>query len=137
IDCARQLGSNSLRLSLEWSRIMPYGPGRVDETAVQRYHDIFERCRAAGLEPMITLHHFVHPQWFEELGGFEREENIRHFVDWALTAFRLFRRHRLTLIATFNEPTCAAFTGHIVGIHAPGRRGAIATAGRVLLHMLR
>ncbi len=78
ISCAQQLGSNSLRLSLEWSRIMPYGPGRVDEAAVQRYCDILDRCAEAGLEPMVTLHHFVHPQWFEELGGFEREENIRY-----------------------------------------------------------
>jgi len=25
---------------------------------------------------MATLHHFVHPMWFEELGAFEKEENI-------------------------------------------------------------
>ena len=61
----------------------------------------------------------------------------RYFEDWAVTAFRLFRNHGVTLFATFNEPTCAAFTGHIVGVHAPGRRGAVAAAGRVLLHMLR
>ncbi|GLC50285.1 hypothetical protein PLESTB_000362600 [Pleodorina starrii] len=137
IACARQLGSNSLRLSLEWSRIMPEGPGRLDETAVQRYRDILDACAEAGLEPMVTLHHFVHPQWFEQLGGFERAENIRYFEEWAVAAFRLFRGHGLSLIATFNEPTCAAFTGHIVGVHAPGRRGAVRSAGLVLLHMLR
>ncbi|GIM00686.1 hypothetical protein Vretimale_5626 [Volvox reticuliferus] len=137
INCARQLGSNSLRLSLEWSRVMPNGPGNVDEDAVRRYRDILNRCVEAGLEPMVTLHHFVHPQWFEALGAFEREENIRYFVDWAVMAVRLFRDHGLTLIATFNEPTCAAFTGHIVGVHAPGRRGAVHGAGMVLLHMLR
>lgn len=57
-------------------------------------------------------------------------------MDWAATAFRLFGG-RVALWATFNEPTCAAFTGHIAGVHAPGRRGRIADAGRVLLHMLR
>ncbi len=35
------------------------------------------------------------------------------------------------------RPRSAAFTGYIVGIHAPGRRGAVAAAGTVLLHMLR
>ena len=30
----------------------------------------------AGIIPMITLHHFAHPQWFEEMGAFEKEENI-------------------------------------------------------------
>lgn len=61
----------------------------------------------------------------------------RYFEDWAATAYRLFQRHRIALWGTFNEPTCAAFTGYIVGIHAPGRRGAVAAAGAVLLHMLR
>eukprot|EP00198_Chlamydomonas_reinhardtii_P011511 XP_001700848.1 predicted protein [Chlamydomonas reinhardtii] len=136
IQCCRLLGSNSLRLSLEWSRVMPNGPGQVDEAAVQRYNDILDACEGAGLVPMLTLHHFTHPQWFQQLGGFEEEGNIRYFTEWAVTAFKLFRRH-MKLVATFNEPTCAAFTGYIAGIHAPGRRGDIATAGRVLLHKLR
>jgi len=37
---------------------------------------------------MVTLHHFVHPNWFENLGGFTKEENIPIFVEFARTAFR-------------------------------------------------
>jgi len=37
---------------------------------------------------MVTLHHFVHPNWFEKLGGFTKEENIPIFVEFARTAFR-------------------------------------------------
>lgn len=77
IAAAKALGCNSLRLSLEWARVMPSGPGRVDEAAVDRYHAIFDACRAAGVEPMLTLHHFTHPDWFQKLGGFEKEANIR------------------------------------------------------------
>ena len=40
------------------------------------------------MEPLVTLHHFVHPQWFEALGAFEREENIGLFLDWCRVAFR-------------------------------------------------
>ncbi len=43
-------------------------------------------CRN-GMEPLATLHHFVHPQWFEELGGFEKEENISLFLDWVRIAY--------------------------------------------------
>ena len=25
---------------------------------------------AKGIEPMVTLHHFSHPIWFEDKGGF-------------------------------------------------------------------
>jgi beta-glucosidase len=42
------------------------------------------------MEPNVTLHWFVHPNWFQEMGGFTREENIEVFVDWCRTAFSLF-----------------------------------------------
>ncbi len=54
--------------------------------------------------PNVTLHHFVHPQWFEELGAFEQEANISYFVEWATAAVGLFGS-RAQLWATFNEPT--------------------------------
>ena len=46
-------------------------------------------CRA-GMTPNVTLHWFAHPQWFHELGEFQKEENISLFVEWAETAFKLF-----------------------------------------------
>jgi beta-glucosidase len=57
-----------------------------------------------GLEPNVTLHHFTHPTWFEDLGGFRHEENIPLFVEWAQFMFRTFHK-RIKLWATFNEPT--------------------------------
>lgn len=38
----------------------------------------------------MTLIWFVHPQWFQDLGAFSKEENIPVFVDWCETAFKLF-----------------------------------------------
>ena len=54
------------------------------------------------MEPNVTLHWFVHPKWFEELGGFTKEENIDIFEDWCRTAFSLFGGQ---------PPTCCACTG--------------------------
>ncbi len=56
------------------------------------------------MEPMCTLHHFTHPQWFEELGGFANEENIPMFVDYCKRTFETFSK-KIKLWATFNEPT--------------------------------
>lgn len=53
----------------------------------EAYSDTREALRRNGMEPMATLHHFVHPQWFEELGAFERQENISLFLDWVRLAF--------------------------------------------------
>lgn len=44
-------------------------------------------CRH-GMTPMITLHHFVHPQWFEDLGAFTTMDNVKHFVSFCQVAFR-------------------------------------------------
>jgi hypothetical protein len=42
--------------------------------------------------------------WFEDLGGFQREENIPLFVAWAEFMFRTFGS-RIRMWATFNEPS--------------------------------
>ena len=42
------------------------------------------------MEPNVTLHWFVHPNWFQELGGFTKAENIEIFVEWCRSAFSLF-----------------------------------------------
>lgn len=50
------------------------------------------------MEPNVTLHWFVHPQWFEDLGGFTKEANIEIFVEWCRTAFSLFGSPGLPLL---------------------------------------
>jgi len=46
----------------------------------------------------------LQPQWFDDLGGFEREENIPLYVEWCVKAVELFGK-RIHFWATFNEPT--------------------------------
>ena len=43
-----------------------------------------------GMEANVTLHWFASPAWFEDLGGFNKEENIHLFAEWAALAFKLF-----------------------------------------------
>lgn len=50
------------------------------------------------MEANVTLHWFVHPRWFDELGGWRRSENVRYYVQWAELAFKLWGQclHSLT-----------------------------------------
>ena len=41
--------------------------------------------------PYVTLHHFAHPQWFEDLGAFTNQENIKYFVDFCCLAYKYVR----------------------------------------------
>src|SRR4029079_1180805 len=68
------LGLTHHRLSIDWARIEPE-EGRRDEAAVQHYRAVLTAARDAGIEPWVTLHHFVLPRWVAERGGFLHEPN--------------------------------------------------------------
>src|SRR4030095_16375427 len=57
------MGLNAFRLGLEWTRLWPERAGQFDEHAVSHYADTLRSCRSHALEPVVTLHHFVHPAW--------------------------------------------------------------------------
>jgi len=65
----RRLGLSAFRLGIEWSRVQPVtDPGQreppaFDLEAINQYAQILTACLGEGLEPIVTLHHFVHPAW--------------------------------------------------------------------------
>src|SRR5690348_4248185 len=62
------LGLNTYRYSVEWARIEPV-EGSFDAAAVDHYRRMTQAVIAAGLTPMVTLHHFTLPRWFAARGG--------------------------------------------------------------------
>ncbi len=129
----RALGVRSYRFSLEWSKIEPE-PGRIDREAVAHYHEVIDALRSAGMRPMVTLHHFTHPLWFEDLGAFERAANIEHFVAFGERMFREYA-DGVDLWCTINEPGVCVTMGYVLGRFPPGRADP-ATAATVLRNML-
>src|SRR5438094_559304 len=53
-----RIGLNAYRLSIEWARIEPQ-PGEFDQAALDTYRRQLEGLKEAGIEPLITLHHFT------------------------------------------------------------------------------
>ncbi len=109
VKLLKELGVNSYRFSIEWSKVQP-AAGEWNAAALQHYSDEVDQLLAHGIVPMITLQHFTIPTWFEELGGFELEENIAHFVAYAEKMFLAFRG-RVQLWVTINEPFFYSFNG--------------------------
>jgi len=66
---ARSIGLKAFRLSIEWARVQPSataGKGATppfDLAALDHYAAMIASCRSHGLEPVVTLHHFTHPDW--------------------------------------------------------------------------
>ena len=70
ISLMRELGVNHYRFSIEWSRIEPQ-KGFYDLEALSHYRKMCEALINGGITPVVTLHHFTHPIWFEDMGAFE------------------------------------------------------------------
>jgi len=73
-----RLGHRAYRMSIEWSRIEPE-EGRFDAGALDHYKQVLDDLKQRGIQIFLTLWHFTHPQWFEELGGFTPRENLKYF----------------------------------------------------------
>ena len=84
---------------------------------------------------MITLHHFAHPQSFEEMGAFEKEENITYFVRFAQTVFSRLGS-KVQLWCTINEPSIVVLQGYFRGVFPPGK-GNIVTGQPLRRKLLR
>lgn len=74
-----QAGLNAYRFSIEWARIEPE-EGRFEEKEVEHYRQVIACCRANGLEPVVTLHHFSSPAWLISKGGWEAETTPADFA---------------------------------------------------------
>ncbi len=129
----KDIGLNSYRFSVDWSAIEPR-EGEFNRGAIDHYRDVLNALKDRGITPMITLHHFTHPTWFENKGAFEKRENVAYFVRFAKFVFSELSDD-VELWCTINEPTVIALMGYILGEFPPGKTG-IFLAAEVLNNML-
>ena len=133
LDRAAALGCDSFRLSVEWARVLP-DRGGVDRSALDGYRAIVEGCVERGLTPLVTLHHFTHPEW---LGPdlWLRPDAPARFAAYArvvVSALAPSVRHWVTL----NEVNVLALMTYVLGAFPPGRTGAFADAAVALDNLL-
>jgi len=132
-DRAAAMGLNSLRISVEWSRVEPR-PGEFDESALERYSQMLQGLRERHIEPMVTLHHFTNPSWLAEQGGWENPETIALFARFVRRTVEVLGQH-CDLWCTINEPNVYGYLGYLEGTFPPGRSD-FGAARRVIRHLL-
>ncbi|MGC3953820.1 MAG: family 1 glycosylhydrolase [Propionicimonas sp.] len=128
-----ELGVRHYRMGLEWARLEP-SPGQFDRAAVNHYRDELAALRAAGITPLVTLHHFNNPGWFEADGGWESRHALTVFdryVDFVLINLGDLVDEWITI----NEPNVYATQGWLDGGWPPGVTGSIRRAQRVMQTM--
>lgn len=103
VELARSLGCTMFRFSIAWSRVET-APGQFSDAAFDHYREVIATIRAAGMEPLLTLHHFTWPVHLEARGGMVADEFPGIFERYAEeVAKRLGDDVRFWI--TFNEPT--------------------------------
>ncbi|KAI3637900.1 hypothetical protein MIR68_004549 [Amoeboaphelidium protococcarum] len=115
----KDLALNSYRFSIEWSKIEPQ-PGKWDKEALKHYSDEIDLLLKEGITPVITLHHFTQPIWFDDLGGWENEDNLEYFYRFSEKVYEEYS-DRVKIWCTFNEPTVFAMVGWLQGSFPPGK----------------
>ena len=133
ISLMNDLGVGYYRFSVEWSKIEPEN-GIINEKALEHYRDVCIALIDSGLTPVITLHHFSHPIWFEELGAFEKEENIEYYIRFSELVFNKLS-DIVPIWCTINEPAVYVTQGYFNGVFPPGKKDPL-LAGYVMRNLL-
>ncbi|WP_182201390.1 glycoside hydrolase family 1 protein [Paraliobacillus salinarum] len=118
INNMKEIGHNSFRLSISWSRLIPGGEGEVNEKAVTFYNQVIDELINNDIEPFVNLFHFDMPIELQEKGGWENREVVNAYVEYARTSFKLFG-DRVKKWFTFNEPIVPVEGGYLYDFHYP------------------
>ncbi len=143
IDAAADLGLNAFRVSIEWARLFPRaGMTQPDPEAIAYYHAIFAAMKRRGIEPVVTLFHYVSPVWFFEADaqgkrGWERADALALWQTYVDAVAQNFIPD-VRIWCTLNEPMVYLYDGYVLGSYPPGeKRGDFAGAREVYAALLR
>lgn len=115
----KQLGLDAYRFSIAWPRVVPLADGRVNEAGLAFYDRLVDALLEAGITPFPTIYHWDLPQAQQDRGGWPERSTAERFGEYAAVVARRLG-DRVINWATFNEPLCSAWIGHLDGNMAPG-----------------
>lgn len=120
IGLLKEIGLNSFRTSIQWSRLIDdLETASVNQAAVDYYNNVIDSCIENNIELVMNLHHFDMPTvLLKKYGGWQSKHVVELFVKFAEKAFLLFG-DRVKYWTTFNEPMVIAEAGYMYGFHYP------------------
>ncbi|QBJ81179.1 6-phospho-beta-glucosidase GmuD [Bacillus subtilis] len=120
IRLMKELGHNSFRMSISWSRLIPNGTGEINDKAANFYNNVIDELIANGIEPFVNLFHFDMPMALQKIGGWVNRETVDAYENYARTCFRLFGG-RVKKWFTHNEPIVPVEGGYLYDFHYPNK----------------
>lgn len=119
-DLLQELGVNSFRLSLEWSRIEP-SEGKFSEEAFAHYREILEDLKSRNIKTQVTFWWWTSPIWFQEKYGFHKKSSIKVFTEYIKKSVKELG-DLIDFFQVINEPMVPLGQGYLTGLFPPGKR---------------
>ena len=120
VDLMAQMGIQIYRFGIEWSRIEPKR-GEFSEEALAHYRAEIEYMKEKGIKPLLTLHHFNNPLWFEDMGGWTCPQSVEIFLSFAERVID-YLGDLVDEYVTINEPNVYCLNGLFYGIWPPEKK---------------
>lgn len=124
VQIMKEIGLKGYRFSIDWSRVMPEGKGRVNEAGIAFYNDLIDELLKNDIEPYITMYHWELPYELYKRGGWMNPQIVEWFGEYAKLLAERFS-DRVTHFFTLNEPQCFVGLGFVNGEHAPGVKAPV------------
>ncbi len=135
VQIMKEMGLKAYRFSINWSRVLPDGTGKVNEKGINFYDRLVDELLGAGIEPYITLYHCELPYEIYKRGGWMNREIVEWFGEYAALVAERFS-DRVTHFFTLNEPQCFIGLGFLNGAHAPGLKAPLRDTFTMAHHAL-
>ncbi|KAA5836894.1 GH1 family beta-glucosidase [Saccharopolyspora hirsuta] len=114
-----ELGIDSYRLSVSWSRVVPDASGKPNPAGLDFYDRLLDALADNGISPAVNLFHWDLPQWAQDAGGWQQRDTVARFAEYAEVVVRRLG-DRVGTWSTINEMFEHFALGHVTGEHAPG-----------------
>ena len=125
-----EMGFKCFRMSVNWTRIFPYGDEQEpNQAGLAFYRNVFNECRKYGMEPLVTISHYEFPYHLaKEYGGWSNRRVMDFFLKYCRVLFTEFQG-LVHYWLTFNEINILQMGpyGNLMGggILPPGRDTAV------------
>lgn len=130
----QKLGVRAYRFSVEWSRLQSAPQAPLDAAELARLRDKLDCLHAAGIQPLVVLHHFSNPLWIYHAGGWTNPATVGAFENFVRQLVPALR-DRVRLWNTFNEPDTYACCSYLLGEFPPFKKLRLDLFRKVIDHM--
>ncbi|MDQ0049530.1 beta-glucosidase/6-phospho-beta-glucosidase/beta-galactosidase [Paenibacillus polymyxa] len=98
-----EMGFKCYRMSINWTRIFQNGDEEVpNEAGLKHYDQVFDTCRAYGIEPLVTISHFETPLGLLKYGSWGNRKVVEFYLNYCRVLFNRYKG-KVKYWITFNE----------------------------------